>query len=186
MLPAGPDSAASTPDAQPGAAHDELLRHLDAAYNLARWLSRNPQDAEDILQESYLRAVRFGGQRRQESARAWLLQIVRNTCNTWLARNRTNGAPAAVLEEIAAPDSASPDVTAQRRQVAGAVRRAIALLPEPFREVIVLREIEGLAYREIAVIVGAPVGTVMSRLSRARERLKELLAGYGAEVADGL
>jgi RNA polymerase sigma-70 factor (ECF subfamily) len=174
------------PDAQPQAMRDELLRHLDAAYNLARWLSRDEHDAQDIVQESFLRAVRFSDQCRQGNARSWLLQIVRNTCHTWLGRNRARMAPVEMLDEALASDSTSPDLTLQRRQDAGAVRRAIALLPEEFREVVVLREIEGLAYKEIAGVVGVPVGTVMSRLSRARERLKELLADHHAGVSDGM
>jgi RNA polymerase sigma-70 factor (ECF subfamily) len=141
----GPDSPEAFPGPQPQTMRDELLRHLDAAFNLARWLSRNDHDAQDIVQESLLRAVRFGGQCRGESVRAWLLQIVRNTCHTWLARNRAAAAPAGMLEEAAAPDSSAPDLALQRRQDAGAVRRAIGLLPEEFREVILLREIEGLA-----------------------------------------
>ena len=186
MRAPGLNSARASPEAHPRAVGDELLEHLDAAYNLARWLCRNQHDAEDIVQESLLRAVRHGDQRRHDSARSWLLQIVRNTCHTWLARNRTKVGPAEMLDEATAPDAASPDLTLQRRQDAGAVRRAIGLLPEEFREVVVLREIEGLAYKEIAGIVEVPVGTVMSRLSRARERLKELLADYHAEVSDGL
>jgi RNA polymerase sigma factor (sigma-70 family) len=186
MQPRGPDSSPTLPDGDPHAVRDEVLRHLDAAYNLARWLSRNDHDAQDIVQESFLRAVRYGGQCRPETARPWLLQIVRNTCHTWLARNRIKGSPAEMLDEAAAPDWTSPDVALQRRQDAGAVRHAIARLPEEFREVTVLREIEGLAYKEIATIVAVPVGTVMSRLSRARERLKELLADYGAGVSDDL
>jgi RNA polymerase sigma-70 factor (ECF subfamily) len=186
MEPSGAEPVRASPGAEPQPVRDELLRHLDAAYNLARWLCRNPDDAQDVVQESFLRAVRYGGQRPTESARAWLLQIVRNTCHTWLARNRTKVAPAEALDEAAAPESAAPDLTAERRQDAAAVRGAIALLPDEFREVIVLREIEGLAYKEIAAIVSVPVGTVMSRLSRARERLKELLAGYCAGVSDGL
>jgi RNA polymerase sigma-70 factor (ECF subfamily) len=183
MLSADPESARASPDAHPQAVRDELLRHVDAAYNLARWLSRSEHDAQDIVQEAFLRALRFSDQRRQESARAWLLQIVRNTCHTWLARNRVNVAPAEMLDQTAASDSTSPELVLQRRQDAGAVRRAIELLPDEFREAIVLREIEGLAYKEIAEITAAPIGTVMSRLSRARERLKELLADYGAEVS---
>jgi RNA polymerase sigma-70 factor (ECF subfamily) len=169
------------PGVQAQTVRDELLQHLDAAYNLARWLSRSPHDAQDIVQESFLRAVRFGDQRRQDSARAWLLQIVRNTCHSWLARNRTKGAPADMIDEAIASDATSPELSFQRRQDAGAVRRAIAMLPDEFREAIVLREIEGLAYKEIAGIVAVPVGTVMSRLSRGRERLKELLADYRAD-----
>ena len=173
-------------DARPAAMPDELLRHLDAAYNLARWLSRNEHDAQDIVQESFLRAVRFSDQCRPGNARSWLLQIVRNTCHTWLGRNRANVAPPEALDEAVAPDWTSPDLTVQRRQDAGAVRRAIALLPEDFREVVVLREIEGLTYKEIAAIIEVPVGTVMSRLSRARDRLQELLAEHHAGVSDGL
>src|SRR3954454_19970244 len=186
MLSSRPDTARATPDASPQATRDDVLRHLDAAYNLARWLSRNEHDAQDIVQESFLRAVRFDDQRRQESSRAWLLQIVRNTCHTWLARKRAHPSSAETLDDVAASDAAAPEQVAQRRQDAGAVRAAIERLPAEFREVIVLREIEGLAYKEIAQVTGAPVGTVMSRLSRARERLKELLADYRAEVADEL
>jgi RNA polymerase sigma-70 factor (ECF subfamily) len=178
-----PESAS---DNRPPAMRDELLRHLDAAYNLARWLSRNEHDAQDIVQESFLRAVRFGDQCRAGNARSWLLQIVRNTCHTWLGRNRANVAPLEALDEAVASDSTSPDLTLQRRQDVGAVRRAIALLPEEFREVVVLREIEGLAYKEIAAVIEVPVGTVMSRLSRARERLKGLLADLHAGVSDGM
>jgi RNA polymerase sigma-70 factor (ECF subfamily) len=176
----------SAPDARPQSMPDELLRHLDAAYNLARWLSGNEHDAQDIAQESFLRAVRFGDQCREGNARPWLLQIVRNTCHTWRVRRRTGAAPVEALDGAVAPDSTSPDLTLQRRQDARAVRRAIELLPEEFREVVVLREIEGLAYKEIAGVVGVPVGTVMSRLSRARERLRELLADHHAEVSDGM
>ena len=186
MLSAGPESDRASPNGSVRAVRNELLRHLDAAYNLARWLSRNEHDAQDIVQESFLRAVRFSDQCRQETARAWLLQIVRNTCHTWLGRKRTNVAPTEILDQTAASDSTSPDLILQRRQDAGAVRRAIELLPDEFREVIVLREIEGLAYKEIAEITALPIGTVMSRLSRARERLKELLADYRAEVSDEL
>jgi len=161
---------------------DELLRHLDAAYNLARWLCRNDHDAQDVVQESFLRAVRFADACRSDSARAWLLQIVRNTCHTWLARNGATSSSSEALEGAAAPESALPDLAVQRRQDAGAVRGAIEQLPEDLREVIVLREIEGLSYKEIAQIAEMPIGTVMSRLFRARERLKELLAGYHGEV----
>jgi len=185
MPPAAPQSTPAPP-ADRDAARDQLLPHLDAAYNLARWLCRNDHDAADIVQESFLRAVRFRDQFRNGSPRAWLLQIVRNTCHTWLARNRVKLAPAEMLDHLTAPDSTSPDLLLQRRHDADAVRRAIQLLPNEFREAIVLREIEGLPYKEIAQILAVPVGTVMSRLSRARERLKELLAGYHAEVSHEL
>jgi RNA polymerase sigma-70 factor (ECF subfamily) len=185
MPPFGPHSARQL-ESPPPETRAELLRHLDAAYNLARWLSHNEHDAQDIVQESFLRAVRFSDQCAQGRARPWLLQIVRNTCHTWMARNRTSASPVEMLDQAPAPETTSPELIAQRRQDAGAVRRAIDLLPDEFREVIVLREIEGLAYKEIAEIAAVPVGTVMSRLSRARERLKELLAGYHAEVCDEL
>jgi RNA polymerase sigma-70 factor (ECF subfamily) len=185
MPPPQPEPTPAPP-ADRDAARDELLPHLDAAYNLARWLTRNDHDAADVVQESFLRAVRFIAQRRTGSARAWLLQIVRNTSHTWLARNRTKSAPADMLDHLTAPDSTSPDLLLQRRHDADAVRRAIELLPDEFRETIVLREIEGLPYREIAQVLAVPVGTVMSRLSRARERLKELLADYHAEVSHEL
>src|SRR3954466_6453323 len=172
------ETARATHEGSPQATRDDVLRHLDAAYNLARWLSRNEHDAQDIVQESMLRAVRFGEQQRGESARAWLLQIVRNTCHTWLARNRTKGSPLEAMDDAAeaVSDGDSPELALQRRQDEGAVRRAIELLPAEFREVIVLREIEGLSYKEVAQVASVPIGTVMSRLSRARERLKELLA----------
>jgi RNA polymerase sigma-70 factor (ECF subfamily) len=176
----------SAPEAHRNSMDDELLRHLDAAYNLARWLSRNAEDAQDIVQESFLRALRSRDQCRQESVRAWLLKIVRNTCHTWLTSNRTRSAPLAMLDTVSASDSASPEAAVQRRQDAGVVRRAIEALPDEFREVIVLRELEGLPYKEIAEIEAVPIGTVMSRLSRARARLKELLADYGEEAFNEL
>ena len=165
---------------------DELLRHLDGAYNVARWLSGNEHDAQDIVQEAYLRAVRFWGQRRSGNTRAWLLRIVRNTSHTWLTRDRARTGQREALDEQLSSDAPMPEAVLQRRMEAGAVRAAIEALPGEFREVIVLREIEGLAYQEIAEVVGVPVGTVMSRLSRGRERLKDLLAGFRKEVCDEL
>jgi RNA polymerase sigma factor (sigma-70 family) len=185
MLLPDPEPDRASSDGSPRAIRDDLLSHVDAAYNLARWLSRNEQDAQDIVQESFLRALRFSDQCRQESVRPWLLQIVRNTCHTWLARNRSKPEPAEILVE-AASAATSPDRIFQRQQNASAVRRAIELLPDEFREVIILREMESLSYKEIARITELPIGTVMSRLSRARERLKELLADYRAEVCDEL
>lgn len=162
---------------------DEFLRHLDAAYNLARWLSRNEHDAHDIVQESFLRALRFSDQCRPGNGRAWLLKIVRNTCHTWRTRNSAAADMNAVHEvDSARDDVASPESIFQRRQDIDRVRHAIDALPDEFREAIVLREIEGLAYKQIAQVLSVPVGTVMSRLSRARERLKELLADCDAEV----
>ncbi len=160
----------------------KLVRHLDAAYNLARWLCRNEHDAQDIVQEALLRAVRFSDQCRDDEPRTWLLKIVRNTCNTWHTRRRDGVTSDETLNDLASPPSSGPDRALERTQQASDVRRAIELLPDEFREAVVLREIEGLSYKEVAAVIGVPIGTVMSRLSRARERLKELLAAYRGEV----
>jgi RNA polymerase sigma factor (sigma-70 family) len=175
MMSLGPDIGQS-----PGVAgtsnRDELLRHLDAAYDLARWLCGNEPDARDIVQESYLRAFRFIAQCRDANFRPWLLQIVRNTCHTWRRQNRTRAGRDEMLNDVSATETLSPPAALQQREDVTAVRRAIEKLPDEFREVVVLRELEGLAYKEIAAVTQVPLGTVMSRLSRARERLKELLA----------
>jgi RNA polymerase sigma-70 factor (ECF subfamily) len=166
--------------------HDKLLRHLDAAYNLARWLCRDEHDAQDVVQESFLRAVRFIAQCRDDEPRAWLLKIVRNTASTWRSRRRVPSTTDESLERVSSPASSGPDRSFQRAQQTSDVRRAIESLPDEFREAVVLREIEGLSYKEVASVIGVPIGTVMSRLSRARERLKELLVKYRGEVSDDL
>jgi RNA polymerase sigma-70 factor (ECF subfamily) len=165
---------------------EKLLRHLDGAYNLARWLCRNEHDAQDIVQESFLRAVRFAHQCRDDDPRTWLLKIVRNTCHTWRARRREAGATDEMLAQVTSSPSNHPDRALERTQQASDVRKAIESLPDEFREAVVLREIEGMSYKEVAAVIGVPIGTVMSRLSRARERLKELLAAYRGEVSDEL
>lgn len=162
---------------QPQAASIEqaLLPHLDAAYNLARWLTGNPHDAEDVVQEAYLRACQFFGGFRGGSGRPWLLMIVRNTCYTWLERNRPVRANVSFDEEkhgIRGEPARDPVLQAEDR---AAVASALEALPPEFREVIVLRELEGLSYREIAAVAGIAVGTVMSRLARGRERLQRRL-----------
>ncbi len=155
----------------------ELLQaHLDSGYNLARWLTGNDEDARDVVQEASLRAVRFAGGYRGENGRAWFLSIVRNTCQTWLRRNRDLKLVADPAELVTIED-ASPAPLAEQRLDAAVLARAIAGLPEEFREVLVLREIEELSYREIALAVGVPIGTVMSRLARARRRLLEIVKG---------
>lgn len=154
-----------------------VLPHLDAAYNLARWLTRSDQDAEDMVQEAYLRAFKsfdsfYGG-----NARAWVLTIVRNTCFSWLAKNRARDLTISFDEN---PDEAESEIPTpevlllelEDKQVLG---QALESLPAEFREILILRELEGLTYKEIAGVVGIPPGTVMSRLARARGRLKRSL-----------
>jgi RNA polymerase sigma factor (sigma-70 family) len=153
------------------------LQHLGAAYSLARWLVHNEHDAEDLVQEAYLRALKFFSGYYGGDSRAWLLTIVRNTCYTWLQKNR-----ALVMEPIddnldeAGLDFASPEALLLQQADSQMVRQSLQELPVEFREVVVLREMEGLSYKEIAVIVDIPIGTVMSRLKRGRQRLQTLLA----------
>jgi len=156
---------------------EAVLPHIDAAYNLARWLTRNDHDAEDVVQESYLRALKsFGGFHGSEG-RPWLLTIVRNTCYTWLKRNRS---PELLCEfdeaiHLGETDASDPETSLVRSAQKRLVREALERLPVEFREVMVMRELEELSYKEIAAVVGIPVGTVMSRLARARKRLQTLL-----------
>jgi len=162
---------------------DLFVPHLDAAYNLARFLSRDAEAAQDIVQDAYLRAFKaFDGYRGGEP-RAWILAIVRNCYRAWVGRRqheRANlaetaphddlkwGLGAVNLEEIADTNDETPEGVLTRQREIEAVRRIIEALPEPFREVLVLRELEEFGYRQIAEITGTPIGTVMSRLARAR------------------
>ena len=157
------------------------LPHLDAAYNLARWLTRNEHDAQDVVQEAYLRAMRHFGGFRGEQARPWLLQIVRHTCYSWLKDNRPSELVALdddqdSAPEYATPSSDEPPAIAQRKADRLLINQAIAALPIVFREVLVLRELEDLSYKDIARIADVPMGTVMSRLARARHLLQLALA----------
>lgn len=152
-----------------------FLPHLDAAWNLARLLMRNSQDAEDVVQESYLRALRSFSGFRGESSRAWLLAIVRNTCFTWMRSNRERADQTEFREEIHAVAAATPETQSLSRERSDAVSRCIQQLPTDFREAIILRELQQMSYREIAEITGVPSGTVMSRLARARSRLASCL-----------
>jgi RNA polymerase sigma-70 factor (ECF subfamily) len=156
---------------------DAVLPHLDAAYNLARWLTRNEHDAQDVVQEAFLRALRFFGGFQGPDGRAWLLTIVRNTCYTWLRRNRLTELSADFDEAVREKQSAEPDPETQQvlKAQTQLVNDAIAQLPVEFREAVVLRELEELSYKEIAAVTGVPIGTVMSRLARARKRLHESL-----------
>jgi RNA polymerase sigma factor (sigma-70 family) len=162
---------------------EAVLPHLDAAHNLARWLTRDGHDAEDVVQEAYLRAYQFCGNFRGADARAWLLAIVRNTCYTWLGRNRARE-PATTFDEekhSGAGPADDPEALLLRGEDKRLLWEALEELAPEFREVIVLRELEGLSYKEIAGVTGIPLGTVMSRLARARERLQQRLAGRMSE-----
>ena len=161
-----------------------VLPHLDAALNLARWLTHNDHDAQDVVQEAFVRAIRYIDGYRGDNARAWLLQIVRNTCFSWLKENR----PAelvvlddadGVLHAITAPASDEPPAVAMRNADRLQINSAIAALPIAYREVLVLRELEEISYKDIARIVDIPIGTVMSRLSRARSILQRALLPSG-------
>jgi RNA polymerase sigma-70 factor, ECF subfamily len=156
----------------------QILPHLDAAYSLARFLMRNDQDAEDVVQEASLRAFRFFESLRGENSRAWFLSIVRNTSFTALKRNRPDEANVVFDEELHGTQSPPMDAGAalDRIQDRQTVRTAIEQLPAEFREAITLRELEGCSYKEIADIAGVPIGTIMSRLARARRQLQLILS----------
>jgi RNA polymerase sigma-70 factor (ECF subfamily) len=160
----------------PRSFEETLLPHLDAAFNYARWLTRNDADAEDGVQDAYVRALRFHATLRNDDARAWLLTIVRNTWYSRTSRVAAAGSQPVrpVSDDMSGDppdDRLDPEALVIQQQAVEEVQRAIEELPVDFREVIVLRELEGLSYKEIAAVVNTPVGTVMSRLARARERL---------------
>jgi RNA polymerase sigma-70 factor (ECF subfamily) len=157
---------------------ETMLPHMDAAHNLAKWLLRNEEDAQDVVQEAYLRAFKSFGGFHGSNGRAWLLTIVRNTSYTLLKKNRAVDLTTTFDEEIHASghDSVSPATILEQSENADLVREAMDTLPVDFREVLVLRHLEGLSYNEIADIAQIPPGTVMSRLARARGKLKECLA----------
>jgi RNA polymerase sigma-70 factor (ECF subfamily) len=164
---------------------EAVLPHLDAAYNLARWLTRNDADAQDVTQESFLRAFRFFDGYQGGNIRAWLLTIVRNTCYTWLHQNRPAELAVEFDEEIHSEEfsgEADPELQFLANADKATLQRALGELPEMFREVLVLREIEGMSYKEIADVASVSIGTVMSRLARARTRLRQSLsAALGKE-----
>lgn len=160
-----------------------IAPHLSDALTIARWLTRNRSDAEDILQESCIRAFRSIGQLRDENGRAWILAIVRNTAYTWLRKHRSKvlvlvedlaeqeRIDAELCADWANANDGNPETELIERADAARLEAAIQELPPHFREVLVLRDMQGLDYREIAQVIGAPVGTVMSRLARARQKL---------------
>jgi RNA polymerase sigma-70 factor, ECF subfamily len=154
-----------------------VLPHLDAAFNYARWLTKNDAEAEDVVQDACLRAMRFFSSLRGDDARAWFFTIVRNA---WYSRvsHRSGQMETALLDSPhtePADETLDPEKLVLQSRTSAYVRAAIEQLPPDFREVIVLREIEGLSYKEIATVVRVPIGTVMSRLARARERLVPVL-----------
>ena len=162
-----------------GSFEDLLLPHLNAAYNFARWLTRDNQNAEDLVQDAYLRAWKSFDGFNGGDGKAWLLTIVRNACYTWIQRNRSSELMASFDEEMHSPSSRASDPEALLLEGADQelLKDALEELPVEFREVMVMREVEGLSYREIADVAGVPIGTVMSRLARARARLQQILAG---------
>ncbi len=156
---------------------ETIMPHLDAAYNLARWLTRNEHDAQDVVQDAFLRAFKYFGGFHGGNSRSWLLSIVRNTAYTWLQKNRKQELATVFDEEIHdIEDTASnPEVLLLNNSDQQEIRRAVEQLPVEFREVMILRELEGMSYKEIAEMADVPIGTVMSRLARARKQLQQSL-----------
>jgi RNA polymerase sigma factor (sigma-70 family) len=170
---------------------DLALPHLDSAFNLARWLTRDDNDAQDVVQEAYLRALRSFNGFRGDNARPWLLAIVRNTCYTWLAQHRRAEVEVSYDDDVHGGDdraegsggahAVNPETILARHDDVRLVDLALSQLPVGYREVIVLRDIEDLSYKEIAAVSGLPIGTVMSRLSRGRK----LLVTHLTQLRDG-
>jgi len=164
---------------RPFSVEQAILPHLDAAYNLARWLTATDQDAEDVLQEACLRAIKFFPGYEGGSGRAWLLTIVRRTCYAWLAKNRGHDATTTSFDEELHSNPCAdgdPQRLLLRQADRKLVRQALEELPVELREMIVLRELEGLSYKEASAVAEVPIGTVMSRLARGRRQLEELLS----------
>jgi RNA polymerase sigma-70 factor (ECF subfamily) len=162
----------------------ELVHHLGAAYNLARWLIRDEHDAEDVVQEAYARALHHIGGFSGLNGRAWLLAIVRNCCYDFFKRKRTRNQDDTFDEQThgKAATACDPETALVEKERAQRLRHALTELPPNYREILVLRELEDLSYKEISGIVGVPMGTVMSRLSRARGQLQQNLAGQAASA----
>jgi RNA polymerase sigma-70 factor, ECF subfamily len=162
-----------------------VMPHLDSAYNVARWLTGNEHDAEDVVQDAYLRAAKFFDSFRGGDARPWLITIVRRACYDWLERNRSHQSLTVFDEELHSDqgDDRDPAQLVLREENREMLRQALSELPIEFREVLVLRELEGLSYKEIAAITTLPPGTIMSRLARARERLRHCLVKHLREGA---
>jgi len=152
-----------------------VLPHIDAAFNLARWILRNPADAQDVTQEALLRAFRFFSNYRAGSPRAWLLQIVRNCCYTWMQKQNVYEDLGELEETILPVEKHTPESLALASADRTRLSAALQELPASFREILVLRELEGCSYKEISAITGRPMGTVMSALARARQQLRNVL-----------
>jgi RNA polymerase sigma factor (sigma-70 family) len=163
-----------------------VLPHLDAAFNYARWLTKSDADAEDVVQDAYVRALRFFSSLRNDDARSWLLTIVRNTWYGRFAKARGVHQPTGYddVTDDRPDDGLDPEALLMQQQAVAKVQRAVRELPADFREVIVLRELEGLSYKEIAAVARIPIGTVMSRLARARERLLTILGPSVARTGE--
>src|SRR5438445_571085 len=162
-----------------------VLPHLDAAYNLARWLVGSSADADDVVQEAFLRALRFFDGFRGGDSRAWLLKIVRNTSYSWVRKNRPAQLADEFDETLHSSETSIENAEAKllSRAESERVRKALELLPVAFREVLILREIEGLSYKEISEVTGVAMGTVMSSLSRARQKLRDELGTAAGKEA---
>ena len=157
---------------------------MNAAYNLARWLTRDGADADDVVQEAYLRAFRFFDRFHGGDSRAWVLKIVRNTCYTWLQKNRAHEIATEFDEELHSGEKRDAETVMIGNIDTKLLQSMINELPVEFREIFILREMEGMSYKEIAAIAELPLGTVMSRLARARQRLQTgLTAHTGGELA---
>lgn len=174
-----------------GGLPEVLLSHLDSAYNLARWLVRNSDDADDVVQEAYLRAFQYADGFRGGDARAWLFTIVRNSAYTWLRKTRAFE-PVTQFDEQATTigvETPNPEQLLLQKADGRLVEQAMSQLPVRFREILILRELEGLSYKQIADVMGVPMGTVMSSLSRARERFRQaagdLLKTHGPLPMEG-
>jgi len=155
---------------------DTVMPHLDAAYNLARWMTRNPDDAHDVVQESLVRALKYFSGFRGGDGRSWFLTIVRNSCYTFFQRRSHKAEEPLETDLMAEQHQHGPEGAAINQAQREKIQQALADLPAEYREVTVLRELEDLSYKEISAIVGVPMGTVMSRLARARQRLQLTLA----------
>jgi RNA polymerase sigma-70 factor (ECF subfamily) len=171
-------------DAEEWQRFEELvLPHKDNAFNLARWMVRNQVDAEEVAQEAFLRACRFFRGFHGGDSRVWLLQIVRNTCYSWLEKNRPRELMVEFEEKPHPQAVAAPESNAMAGEGRERLIHALESLPPRFREVLVLRELEGCSYKEIAAITSIPIGTVMSSLSRARRQLYAALANVSRAEA---